>query len=188
MMSEQLSMLPYGFARRHGVLLVEQNEQPTLIHRAGITATVIAEVQRVAGQIDAWRLVDDARFDQQLAEVYRDRDSMGVIEEIGDEMDLTHLAELIPETGDLLEQDDNAPIVQFINTLLMKAINAGASDIHIETYETRMVVRFRVDGVLREVSSPRRALAPLLVSRVKVMAKLDIAEKRLPQDGRRYPT
>ena len=183
-MSEQLSILPYGFARRHGVLLVEQDEQPTLIHRAGLTATVIAEVQRVAGQIDAWRLVDDARFDQQLAEVYRDGDSMEVIEEIGDEMDLTHLAELIPETGDLLDQDDNAPIVQFINTLLMKAINAGASDIHIETYETRMVVRFRVDGVLREVSSPRRALAPLLVSRVKVMAKLDIAEKRLPQDGR----
>ena len=183
-MSERMSMLPYGFARRHGVLMIEQDEHPTLIYRPGMTATTVAEVQRVAGWIDAWQMVDAGRFDQQLAEVYRDSESMDAIEEISDEMDLTHLAELIPETGDLLEQDDNAPIVQFINTLLMKAINAGASDIHIETYETRMVVRFRVDGVLREVSSPKRALAPLLVSRVKVMAKLDIAEKRLPQDGR----
>jgi general secretion pathway protein E len=99
-------------------------------------------------------------------------------------MDLSSLADLIPETGDLLEQEDDAPIIKLINSLLTEAVKVDASDIHIETYETRLVVRFRVDGVLREVVSPRRGLAPLLVSRIKVMAKLDIAEKRLPQDGR----
>ena len=75
-------------------------------------------------------------------------------------------------------------MVRLINALLLEAIKEGASDIHIETQERRLVVRFRVDGVMREVLEPRRALAPLLVSRIKVMARLDIAEKRLPQDGR----
>ena len=107
-----------------------------------------------------------------------------MIEGLGEGMDLSSLADLIPEAGDLLEQDDDAPIIKLINSLLTEAVNVGASDVHVETYETQLVIRFRVDGVLREVVKPRRALAPLLVSRIKVMAKLDIAEKRLPQDGR----
>jgi len=84
----------------------------------------------------------------------------------------------------LLESDDDAPIIKLINAMLGEAIKEGASDIHIETFEKALSIRFRVDGVLRDVLSPSRKLAPLLVSRVKVMAKLDIAEKRVPQDGR----
>src|SRR5690625_5642793 len=99
-------------------------------------------------------------------------------------MDLASLAEALPETSDLLEQEDDAPIIRLINALLQEAIREDASDIHIETFERRLLVRMRVDGVLREVLAPRRELAPLLVSRIKVMARLDIAEKRLPQDGR----
>ena len=85
---------------------------------------------------------------------------------------------------DLLEQGDDAPVVRLINALLLEAIKENASDVHIETQERRLVVRFRIDGVLRRVLEPRRGLAPLLTSRIKVMARLDIAEKRLPQDGR----
>jgi general secretion pathway protein E len=84
----------------------------------------------------------------------------------------------------LLESEDDAPIIRLINALLTEAVKENASDIHIEPFENRLVVRFRVDGVLREVLEPQRVLAPLLVSRIKVMARLDIAEKRLPQDGR----
>jgi general secretion pathway protein E len=105
-------------------------------------------------------------------------------EGLGAELDLASLAELTPESGDLLEQEDDAPIIRLINAILSEAIKAGASDIHLETFEKRLVVRFRVDGILREVIEPRRELAALLVSRVKVMARLDIAEKRVPQDGR----
>jgi len=83
-----------------------------------------------------------------------------------------------------LEQEDDAPIIRLINAILGEAINENASDIHIETFEKRLVIRFRVDGILREVVQPKRELAALLVSRIKVMAKLDIAEKRIPQDGR----
>jgi general secretion pathway protein E len=99
-------------------------------------------------------------------------------------MDLFQVAQALPETEDLLESEDDAPIIRLINALLTEAVKENASDIHIEPFENRLVVRFRVDGVLREVLQPQRVLAPLLVSRIKVMAKLDIAEKRLPQDGR----
>ncbi|MFM2288510.1 MAG: hypothetical protein RL684_1653, partial [Pseudomonadota bacterium] len=98
--------------------------------------------------------------------------------------DLAHLAQDLPEQADLLESNDDAPIIRLINAVLTQAVRENASDIHIEPFENRLVVRFRVDGVLREVLQSRRAVAPLVVSRIKVMSKLDIAEKRLPQDGR----
>ena len=109
---------------------------------------------------------------------------MQMVEGLGDDMDLTSLANAVPETEDLLEQEDDAPIIRLINAILTEAVKTNASDVHIETFEKQLVVRFRVDGVLREIVQPKRALAPLLVSRIKVMAKLDIAEKRVPQDGR----
>ncbi|HEX7769156.1 MAG TPA: type II secretion system ATPase GspE, partial [Dokdonella sp.] len=98
--------------------------------------------------------------------------------------DLQHLAQDIPEQADLLESEDDAPIIRLINAVLTQAVKENASDIHVEPFENRLVVRFRVDGVLREVLTSKRAVAPLVVSRIKVMSKLDIAEKRLPQDGR----
>jgi general secretion pathway protein E len=104
--------------------------------------------------------------------------------EMDGNFNLQELAGQLSEPEDLLESEDDAPIIRLINALLSEAIREDASDIHIETFESRMLVRFRVDGVLREVLQPQKAMAPLLVSRIKVMAKLDIAEKRLPQDGR----
>jgi general secretion pathway protein E len=109
---------------------------------------------------------------------------MQMMEGLGEELDLFQVAQQLSEPEDLLESKDDAPIIRLINALLSEAIKENASDIHIEPFESRLVVRFRVDGVMREVLQPRRVLAPLLASRIKVMAKLDIAEKRLPQDGR----
>jgi general secretion pathway protein E len=103
---------------------------------------------------------------------------------MGSDIDLTRLADEIPDTADLMDAEDDAPVIRLINAVLSQAVREQASDIHIETFEERLTVRFRVDGVLTEVLSPKRMLAPLLVSRLKVMAKLDIAEKRVPQDGR----
>ena len=106
------------------------------------------------------------------------------MQDLGDEADLNDIAESLPEPEDLLESEDDAPIIRLINALLTQAVKENASDIHIEAFETRMQVRMRVDGVLREVLDPPRKLAPLIISRIKVMSKLDIAEKRVPQDGR----
>ena len=128
-----------------------------------------------------------ANFERRLTAAYEAQanESMQMMDGWDDNLDLFAVAQqLSSEPEDLLESDDDAPIIRLINALLSEAIKDNASDIHIEPYETRLVVRFRVDGVLREVLEPKRVLAPLLTSRIKVMAKLDIAEKRLPQDGR----
>ncbi|MFT4799593.1 MAG: general secretion pathway protein E, partial [Candidatus Azotimanducaceae bacterium] len=180
--------LPFSFAKRHGVLLLprEEGQVRDVLYKSGITPQVLAEVRRFAGSTIQPREVDLPTFDRQLSTTYQDDsgEAMQMIEGLGEAMDLGSIVDSLPDSSDLLEQEDDAPIIKLINGLLTEAIKVDASDIHVETYETRLVVRFRVDGVLREVVSPRRALAPLLVSRIKVMAKLDIAEKRLPQDGR----
>ena len=132
------------------------------------------------------RQIDGAEFEQRLNAVWQ-RDSSEarqLMEDLGSAEDFFTLAEELPETEDLLESDDDAPIIKLINAMLAEAIKEGASDIHIETFEKSLVIRFRVDGTLHEMLRPGRKLASLLVSRIKVMARLDIAEKRVPQDGR----
>jgi general secretion pathway protein E len=103
---------------------------------------------------------------------------------VGQEVDLTQLMTELPAVEDLLETQDDAPIIRMINALLTQAVRQAASDIHIEPYERHSVVRFRRDGVLVDVAQPHRALHAAMASRIKIMASLDIAEKRLPQDGR----
>jgi general secretion pathway protein E len=125
------------------------------------------------------------RFEELLREAYEaGSDAQAAAGGLEETADLTFLAQDLPEQADLLDSEDNAPIIRLINALLTQAIKDNASDIHIEPYENRLVVRLRVDGVLREALQTRRAVAGAVVSRIKVMSKLDIAEKRLPQDGR----
>ncbi len=166
--------------------LEQESEQRSVIYKNGLSPTALAEVRRFVGRAFDCVEVNEETFDSRLAHTYQNDsdEATQMIEELGEELDLASLAESITETEDLLAQEDAAPIHRLRNSLLTEAVKVDASDIHIETYETRLVVRFRVDGVLREVFRPRRALAPLLVSSIKVMAKLDIAEKRLPQGGR----
>ena len=181
--------LPFAFARRFGVVLTG-NETASgsleAVAKERLGLSVIAELRRVAQRSVKVRVVAEAEFDEALSNVYsRDANqARQMVEDMGDEMDLASLADALPTTEDLLDQQDDAPIVRLINALLSEAIRESASDVHVETFEQELLVRFRVDGVLREVVRPKRQLAPLLVSRIKVMAKLDIAEKRVPQDGR----
>jgi len=178
--------LPFAFARRHGVILLERGGELHLGLREGAALTAVQEAQRVVGMRLPMQWLAQADFDQALGAAYQHDSSaaMLMVEGLGNDLDLASLADQIQETEDLLEQEDDAPIIRLINAILGEAINENASDIHIETFEKRLVIRFRVDGILREVVQPKRELAALLVSRIKVMAKLDIAEKRIPQDGR----
>ncbi|MDF2179215.1 type II secretion system ATPase GspE [Aliiglaciecola sp. CAU 1673] len=178
--------LGFGFAKRHKVLLDTAEQPAILYHTAETPFEVFAEVRRFLGR--EFRLVDISaeKFESLLTKAFQ-RDSSEakqLMEDIGNEGDLFALAEELPETEDLLESEDDAPIIKLINAMLGEAIKEGASDIHIETFEKQLVVRFRVDGVLREILRPNRKMSSMLVSRIKVMAKLDIAEKRVPQDGR----
>lgn len=181
-----IGRLPFTFAKRHGVILTRGNDGPLILVRPGAIPSALAEANRMSGGRARFEPVAPEDFDEELNTAYQNdsAEAMQMVEGIGDDMDLARLAESVPETEDLLEQEDDAPIIRLINAILTEAVKTNASDIHIETYEKRLVVRFRVDGVLREVVQPKRALAPLLVSRIKVMSRLDIAEKRVPQDGR----
>jgi general secretion pathway protein E len=179
-------LLSFTFCKRHGVLIERiEGQLAEAVYRAGAQPSSIAEVRRVLGLPLQLRRVDSETFDQLLREKYESGTNTAMqMAGMEDDTDLAHLAQDLPEPSDLLESDDQAPIIKLINAILTQAVKDNASDIHIEPFENRLVVRFRVDGVLREVLQSRRAVASLVVSRIKVMSKLDIAEKRLPQDGR----
>lgn len=174
----------FGFARRHGVLVKEiADDHARVICRRDVRPASLAELRRSLKRPLRLETVEEAAFERLLQQAYEaSGDAMQMMDDLGDDLDLADLE--LPEPQDLLESQDDAPIIRLINVLLTEAIKQNASDIHIEPFENRMLVRFRVDGVLREMLQPPRVMAPLLVSRIKVMAKLDIAEKRLPQDGR----
>ncbi|MGY9036535.1 MAG: GspE/PulE family protein [Rhodobacterales bacterium] len=179
--------LSYGFAQSQGVILLpvsEDRAEPRCQYRHDASFEALMEAQRVSGAAVTFEEISAGEFEAALGTIYRDSASEAAQVAADADDDLASLADTAASIDDLLAQNDDAPVVRLINALLLEAVKEGASDVHIETEERRLLVRFRVDGILREVISPKRALAPLLVSRIKVMGKLDIAEKRLPQDGR----
>jgi len=178
--------LPLAFARRQGVLLAGwDGDTARLAVREGAGATAIAEARRHLGATVRLEQVPSDAFDRLLQQAYESgADARSAAGGLEDRIDLDFLAQDLPEQADLLESEDAAPIIRLINALLTQAVRDNASDIHIEPFENRLVVRMRVDGVMREALQTKRAVAAAVVSRIKVMSKLDIAEKRLPQDGR----
>ncbi len=186
--SNTLSMkLPFSFARRHAVLIEDTARGDVIVlTTAKTSANALIEVRRILGSQMTTREVPESEFDERLQSIYEagQAESEQVIADIGSDANLIELAEVLSEPTDLLDNADDAPIIRLINVLFSEAIRQGASDIHVEPFEGRLLIRLRVDGVLREIMSPPAAIAPLVASRVKIMAKLDIAEKRLPQDGR----
>ncbi len=181
------SQLPYNYARRHGVLIKHQASSHTeIIHKQSINPIILSELRRYTRKPLKLESVNKEQFEKILNETFEggSNQAVQVMEDLGDDLDLNLVAKELSEPEDLLDSQDDAPIIRLINALFTEAIKDNASDIHIEPYEYRLVVRFRIDGVLQEILQPPYQLAPLLASRIKVMAHLDIAEKRIPQDGR----
>ncbi|OZY49884.1 type II secretion system ATPase GspE [Pseudomonas lundensis] len=185
-MTQSSARLPFSFARRFGVVLDASCTPATLLMRSDTPLSVLAEVRRRMSTALVLKRVSDADFNTALASTYSAGQSAAeqVAQGLDSELDLMSAAEQVPQTADLLEQEGDAPIIRLINALLREAMREKASDVHLETFEHYLSVRMRIDGQLREVLRPKRELANLLVSRIKVMARLDIAEKRVPQDGR----
>ena len=182
------NLLPYAFARDFGVLArtLDGGEQPVEVWVSGATApAAIAEVSRRFGRISLRRM-ERAELEAAIATAYAGAggDASQVVDEFDADLDLTKLLQDVPAIEDLLESSDDAPVIRMINALLTQSLREGASDIHIEPFEQTSVVRFRIDGALRDVVRPRKAIHASLISRIKIMSQLDIAEKRLPQDGR----
>ena len=177
--------LPYAFARTHQLLLEDDGRTLTLWHRPQPPAGAWSEVLRIYA-VDNFQEIDAQSMAQRISVSYAGAESSAamVMSEVEGEADLARMMQELPAVEDLLEASADAPIIRMLNALLMQAARDGASDIHIEPYERHSSVRFRIDGTLREVVQPNRALHAALISRLKIMADLDIAEKRLPQDGR----
>ena len=175
------SRLPFSFASTYGLML----DNGTVFHTAGVNGQALLELRRHVGKPLQLVKLADKEFSTKLTAFYQSNDgeAQQAVDEMGAEMDLTQLADDIDD-GELLAGEGDAPVIRLINAVISQAIQEKASDIHVEPYEDRVSIRFRTDGVLTEVLSPKPVLAPVLVSRLKVMSRMDIAEKRIPQDGR----
>lgn len=177
--------LPYAFARSQQLLLEDNEGNLTLWMHDLTPASAITEVMRKYHPPRV-EMIDFGDLSQRITAVYANGESSAasVMNEVQSEADLASMMQDMPAVEDLLETSDDAPIIRMLNALLTQAAREGASDIHIEPYEKNSMVRFRVDGTLREVVELHRALHAAIISRLKIMADLDISEKRLPQDGR----
>jgi general secretion pathway protein E len=177
--------LPYAFAKAHQVLLQDDGRQRVLWTTPATPVSTLSEVLRVH-PVDLWQREAAPQLQARIAAAYAGGESSAaaVVGEVESAVDLSRLMQELPAVEDLLEAADDAPIIRMLNALLTQGVRDGASDIHIEPYERSSAVRFRVDGTLREVVQPNKALHAALISRLKIMAELDISEKRLPQDGR----
>jgi general secretion pathway protein E len=178
---------PYAFAKSQGVMLLAvKGGQAHLLVREEASLEALAEAKRMVAIPTTIAMAASTEYDRRLAEIYSaaTETAASVADDIGGDLDLSQLLQDLPKIEDLLDEQNDAPIIRMINVILTQAVKAKASDIHIEPFEQTSVVRFRQDGTLRNVIAPRRALHAAMVSRIKIMANLDIAERRVPQDGR----
>lgn len=182
-----IELLPYAFAKTNRALVSAETEKGyEIVVDSKPKMALVIELKRQLNHPLYFSIIDSEEFDSLLRRSYGSSNSQAsqVADDIGDSFDLSRLSEEIPETLDLLEDSADAPIIRLINALISQAVQDLASDIHFEAYEKNSIVRFRVDGVLKDVLDSKREIHSAVVSRLKVMANLDIAEKRLPQDGR----
>lgn len=179
--------MPYSFARSHQLLIKAEDGMRLLVQTSErSTHSGLNELYRVLDQELVVQSVPPDQLEREIAQAYARQDSSAaaVVDAVESDLDLSQLMQEVPRVEDLLDAQDDAPIIRMINALLTQAVRDGASDIHIEAFEHFSLVRFRIDGSLRDVARPRRELHAALLSRIKILASLDIAEKRLPQDGR----
>jgi general secretion pathway protein E len=184
----RLPRIPFGYAKANEILLKKSEDPegaPTLIHSVNTDLSVVQEICRLVGPIHRIEKTSEQVLEAlNAAYAEGDLNASQVVDEVEEAVDLSRLLQEMPVSEDLLEMNDDAPVIRMINSLLKQASRDGASDIHLEAFERKSLVRFRVDGNLRDIVDMRRDLHAALVSRIKIMASLDIAEKRMPQDGR----
>jgi len=184
--SELLAKIPLAFAKRYELVpLVEERGQVPVAIANPLNLHLIDDVRLLTGAPVTPVLASSEAIEDVLHAQYEQ--AQETAEEVIEDLDstrLNQLAESIEETTDLLTATEDAPIIRLLNSLMFRAVKERASDIHIEPYEREVVVRYRIDGVLHNVLTPPKRVHAALISRVKIMAGLDIAERRTPQDGR----
>ena len=182
---EERIKLPYAFARDFGVVMRLVDNQVEACFKEAPALSTVLEIQRLISTQFAPVKLTEEEFDNLLSDTYQNDSSEAqrIASNMGDDVEDLSLADELNK-ADLLDNSENSPMVRFINAMLAQAVKEEASDIHVEPYENKLVIRFRVDGVLHENIVLERKFTPYLISRIKVMSKMDISEKRIPQDGR----
>ena len=178
--------LSYKYCKENQVLLEKDLNLLSIKCTEDTKITAISYLQRYFDLPLNIVKVSFQDFNKSLSKKFTDNvsSSEDLIQGVDENIDLDSLVSNLPKTEDLLDDSNQAPVIRLINAILSEAIKDGASDIHIEPYEETLAIRFRIDGILKEKLNPNSRIAPLLNARIKVMSNLDIAERRVPQDGR----
>ena len=179
------NIFPYDFVKENQVIANMTKDGYEVISPNKISPDLYHEIYKFLKNDFILTLCNAENFNELLTNTFSiNNASNDISEELSDEFDLQTFAGSISATEDLLSGSNDTPIIKLINGVISQAIKARASDIHFEPYEDRIVVRFRVDGILREVLSQDSKISSVLISRIKIISGLDISERRLPQDGR----
>ena len=176
----------YKFCKDNQLLPEVGSDSILIFHTDDCDINAIAHIQSKYKLPVETKQIDFSEFNKKLSKSYSDKtqSSESLAENIHEDVDLDSLVLDLPKTEDLLDDSTDSPVIRLINAILSEAIKDGASDIHIEPYEENLIIRFRTDGLLKEKIRPSSRIAPLLNARIKIMSNLDIAERRIPQDGR----
>jgi general secretion pathway protein E len=178
-------IFPYDFVKENQVLATKTSDGYEVISPNKISLNLYQEMHKFLKADFILQECNKEKFNELLTHSFSVNDSSNDIsEELSDEFDLQTFAGSISATEDLLSGTNDTPIIKLINGVLSQAIKERASDIHFEPYEDKIIIRFRVDGILREILSQDSKISSVLISRIKIISGLDISERRLPQDGR----
>jgi general secretion pathway protein E len=185
---EFIEAVPATYAQHHfliGIKRETDDGELTVVLSKPLDANALDNVSKMTGLPVRAAISTRTAITAVIDVAYEQRST--VIEEVAEELDQQNLDQLVDEVSasdDLLNVVNRPPVIRLVNDILFRALQLRASDIHVHPYETKVQIRYRIDGILYDVLSLNRNVLPLIVSRIKVMAGMDIAERRLPQDGR----
>ena len=181
----QTNIFPYDFVKENEVTAVQNGKGIIVSSPKPISLNIYQEIQRFLESEFTFKLCDPDEFNEILTNSFTTSSHQeNISEELTDDFDLQDFAGSINATEDLLSGNNDAPIIKLINGVISQAIKSRASDIHFEPYEDFVIIRFRIDGILKEILKQDSKIASILISRIKIISGLDISERRLPQDGR----
>jgi general secretion pathway protein E len=186
--SEFIENVPATYSQHHflvGIKSEQDNGELTVVLSRPLDANMLDNVSKMTGMAVKPAVSTRAAITAVIDVAYEQRNT--VIEEVAEELDSQNLDQLVGEvtaSDDLLDVVNRPPVIRLVNDVLFRALQLRASDIHVHPYETKVQIRYRIDGILYDVLTLNRNVLPLITSRIKVMAGMDIAERRMPQDGR----
>ncbi|MHC4618048.1 MAG: type II secretion system ATPase GspE, partial [Planctomycetota bacterium] len=187
--AEFIESVPATYAQHHYLIAINvegDDGELTVVLSKPLDTNALDNVSKMTGMPVKAALSTRTAITAAIDVAYEQRTTVieEVVEEIDSQQNLDQLVDEVSTSDDLLDVVNRPPVIRLVNDILFRALQLRASDIHVHPYETKIQIRYRIDGILYDVLSLNRNVLPLIISRIKVMAGMDIAERRMPQDGR----